>query len=366
MEDTFISYLKGIYLDTTSPVAFSSPRSVLNYIKAQNKYSNIGVERLTRYMNAFDSYSLTKNRPSHRTVTRRYGVMRPNFELEVDLMSIMRFSDDNDGWLYILVAIDVFSKHLYAKPLKDKRGVTVATAMGQILDDVSGHIKGIHSDRGSEFVSSEFVRLLKRRNIIQTFAKQSLKAVMAERVISSLRKLFRGYRISNNTLSFVHKLQDFVHIYNSRIHSSTKQSPNTINDYNATFASDELYKGYEPRPIKPYKFKIGDSVRISTEKTLFDKYSGNFSEEIFNVAMRYRKDGLNIYEIEGCSGPILGSFYQGDLLLVRDAKDRAYQIEKFLDEKMINKTKHVLVKFRGYPDNDKCNAWLRKSDVVDI
>ncbi len=57
-EDNFISYLKDLYTDMTSSVAYSSPDTILSHIKRDNKYTNIGLTRLRRYLSTFDGYSL--------------------------------------------------------------------------------------------------------------------------------------------------------------------------------------------------------------------------------------------------------------------------------------------------------------------
>ena len=68
------------------------------------------------------------------------------------------------------------------------------------------------------------------------------------------------------------------------------------------------------KTTKPGKFKIGDRVRISLEKNIFEKsYETNWTEEIFeiydikysNVSYYYLKD-LNGEKIEG-------SFYEQEL-----------------------------------------------------
>jgi hypothetical protein len=44
-----------------------------------------------------------------------------------DLMDMVKFSKYNDGFSYILVVIDVFSKYLGLQKLKDKKGPSVAS-----------------------------------------------------------------------------------------------------------------------------------------------------------------------------------------------------------------------------------------------
>jgi hypothetical protein len=43
-------------------------------------------------------------------------------------MDLVKFAKYNDGYRYILVVIDVFSKYLLLRKLKDKKGESVAKA----------------------------------------------------------------------------------------------------------------------------------------------------------------------------------------------------------------------------------------------
>ena len=108
---------------------------------------------------------------------------------------------------------------------------------------------------------------------------------------------------------------------------------------------------------KPGKFKIGDKVRISLEKNIFEKsYETNWTQEIFviydikysNVPYYYLKD-LNNEKLQG-------TFYQEELQ--KTTQDDLYTIEKILKT---NKNK-VYVKFKGY-SND-FNQWVNKSDIT--
>ena len=108
---------------------------------------------------------------------------------------------------------------------------------------------------------------------------------------------------------------------------------------------------------KPSKFKIGDRVRISLEKNIFEKsYKTNWTEEIFviydikysNVPYYYLKD-LNNEKLQG-------TFYEQELQKTK--QDDLYTIEKILKT---NKDK-VYVKFKGY-SND-FNQWVNKSDIT--
>ena len=167
-EDNFIEYLKDVYTDMESPVAYSAPATILSYIKKDNKYTNVGLTRLRRYLSIFDGYSLNKQRHISHKNTRRYGIMRKLSHVECDLLSIRRFAAYNDNFEYILVLVDVFSKLGFAEPLKIKRAETVVIALTKILDQLPYMPKVHHSDLGSEFTATVYKRNLSDRNIRQT------------------------------------------------------------------------------------------------------------------------------------------------------------------------------------------------------
>ena len=49
-----------------------------------------------------------------------------------DLMDMMKFKQYDDGYSYILMVIDVFSKYLWMRPLKTKTGESVKSALANI------------------------------------------------------------------------------------------------------------------------------------------------------------------------------------------------------------------------------------------
>ncbi len=365
LESAFIRYLRDLYLDTTSGVAYSSPEKILRKIKQDGKYTNIGINRLRRFMGIFDSYTLNRGRHFDKEVHRRYGLQRMNHTIEVDLFTIQRYSKDNDGYVWILAAIDVFSKFGYLIPLKDKQAKTIVIGLKTILSGLEHKVRTIHSDLGKEFVAHQTGGFLKQLGIQQTFAKMSGHCYVVERFIKSMRAIFRAYRLENDTSRFIDKIPELVKLYNNRYHRTLGMSPASVNEYNSLFVTDRIFNSWKDRRPKPFKFRINDVVRIATQKTVFDKHDFNFSTELFNVTHRERRDGVNIYQIEGCGEPIIGYFQESELVSVQK-EDAEREIEKIISEKKVNGETFVYVKFRNYPSNKHCNQWIRKRDIINI
>ena len=73
-----------------------------------------------------------------------------------DLADMQSLSKYNKGIMYLLYAIDLFSKYAWVIPIKDKKGITIANAFQKILKESNQKPKKIWIDKGSEFYNSYF------------------------------------------------------------------------------------------------------------------------------------------------------------------------------------------------------------------
>jgi hypothetical protein len=105
------------------------------------------------------------------------------------------------------------------------------------------------------------------------------------------------------------------------------------------------------------KFKIGDHVRISKVRGVFDKkYQSNWSTEIF-VIDKVQLTNPTTYLLQDVSNHnIKGGFYEQQLQKV--AFPDAYLVEKILKR---NKNK-VFVKWLGFDSTH--NSWISKDNVL--
>ena len=103
-------------------------------------------------------------------------------------------------------------------------------------------------------------------------------------------------------------LDDTVNKYNKTVHRTIKMKPIEV--------TDDYYAEYNEHPPnkKSPKFKVGDNVRISKYKNIFDKgYNQNWSEEVF-VINKIKNAVPWTYAISDLNGgKITGSFYEKEL-----------------------------------------------------
>ena len=102
----------------------------------------------------------------------------------------------NDGIKYLLVVIDVFSKYLWVRPLKNK--TTMAHSLVEAFKSIlSGKRKTekLRTDKGTEFINAPFQQYLKKKGIEFHTANNEPKAAVVERVNRTLKSklyLFHG------------------------------------------------------------------------------------------------------------------------------------------------------------------------------
>ena len=82
--------------------------------------------------------------------------------------------------MYLLCAIELFSKYTWVVPLKGKRGITIVNAFRKIISKERKPNK-IWVDQGGEFYNNLFKRFLKTNNIEMYLTYKQGKSVVAER-----------------------------------------------------------------------------------------------------------------------------------------------------------------------------------------
>ena len=115
---------------------------------------------------------------------------------------------------------------------------------------------------------------------------------------------------------------------------------------------------YNPLERKTPKFSVGDKVRISKKKRIFEKgYTPKWTEKIFTISKIQYTDPVT-YKITDYNGEeIKGSFYEQEL---QKTTQETFRIEKIIRKKG-NKS---LVKWLGYPAN--FNSWVDNKNLIKI
>ncbi len=149
----------------------------------------------------------------------------PLIQVAIDLMDMGTLA--HDGYHWILTAVDCFSKKAWAEPLKNKEGKTVADAMGKIINEMPQPPQSLRSDRGSEFLSDYFQRLLARHKIKQvlSLANRPESNGQVERFNGTIKRLIKMDRSATDNPDWISALPQLVANYNNTKHRVIQTTP---------------------------------------------------------------------------------------------------------------------------------------------
>ena len=156
---------------------------------------------------------------------------------------------------FLLCVIDIYSKYVWVVPLKNKKGMTIASAFQNILDDSMTKRSKIRVDKGSELYNSSMNSWLRDNNIEIYSTNNEGKSVVAERLIRTLKNKIYKHMTAVSKNVYIDKLVDIVNEYNNKYHRAIKMKPVDVKD-NAYIDSNKEVHYKDP------KFKVCDHVRI--------------------------------------------------------------------------------------------------------
>ena len=131
----------------------------------------------------------------------------------------------------------MFSKYDFVVPLKGKKGITIANAFQNILNNSKRKPNKTWVDQGSEFCNTHFKKWLKDNNIGMYSTNNEGNSVVAEIFIRTLKNKIYKHMITNSENVYFNVLNDIVDKYNNTYHKTIKTKPvdvksNSFAEYN--------------------------------------------------------------------------------------------------------------------------------------
>lgn len=353
--------LKNLWSNPTSRFAFSGVSNIKRIYGSDKKVRDIEDE-------------LSQNRTYTRHKEGRkiknfnpFFVYDINEMWQIDLMYLPDLSKYNEGYKYLLCLLEVFTRKLYIKILKEKTCKIVTNAFIEIQKKINNFPRKIVCDMGGEFKCSLFTSYCKDNNIKLIFTTNDTKASHVERAQRTFQAILYRILEENQTKKYLNHLDEVLSVYNNRENRITGFSPNNaMKKENFSSLRENLEKYYSSRlkMRKKPKYKIGDNVRVVEKKKSFSKgYHPYFSEEVFKIKKvlinlpqpRYILESMN--EVE----TIIGSFYERELT---KANHDEYKVEKVLKTRKKSGKKQFFVKWLGY--SNEHNSWINEEDVTNV
>ena len=198
------------------------------YNKITSKYIGIKRKDVEEFLKNQQYYQLTKG--TKNIVNRPIIAKFPNHRWAIDLVDMNYYLQMNKGYRYILTCIDYFSKKVFARPLKNKEGITARNALESICSDNNTYPLIIQSDNGGEFIDQSVKDWATDHEVklVKTLSYTPTSNGLIGNFNNLLRKMIREGFIRNNNLIWVDNLDQYIENRNNSKHSTTKYTPNQI------------------------------------------------------------------------------------------------------------------------------------------
>ena len=297
---------------------------------------------------------------------------RDTFQTDLAFFTTPQFVEATNGYQYLLLVIDCFTKKLWLVPLKDKKCKTVYREFENLFQNIDILPKKIQSDRGTEFLCPEIQKLFKRKNIIHYITHSDRKASIAERAIRTIKGILYKMMDYKNTYNWVNLLPEVTKKYLSTYHRTIKMSPNEAElEKNQFLLRQTYHKNWNKYKYeKKAKFKVGDKVRLYGYRSKFTRsFWQSYTDEYFIIykiipTIPLRRSRYYLKDLNGNKLARDPSFWSNELSLYKPDDNTYDKIEKIIGRRKKNNKTQYLVKWLGW--GEEFNEWIDENQMKNV
>ena len=365
---------KKYYTDPNFSGSFSGANTFYKALKGIDP--SVDRDAVKESLKSSNPYTLHKQVKRPKKFRRVYtkGI---KYLFQMDLIDIPALADENDGYNYLVTIIDTFSKFAWVFPTRRKTGKEVYDKIKALL--LVERPTKIQTDKGGEFYNNTFKALVAALGIKHYSSGSHLKATIVERFNRTLKtRLERVYTFQGNH-RYVEILPQVVKAYNNSYHRSIGMIPANVTSADTERILNRLYPNHvkiedeqderkfklypkKPRQASKPAFKVGDTVRITGEKNIYQKgYEQNWKLEVFKIKEVHHTTPITYELIDYKSEPIFGPFYKSELQAVNP---QSKTIQKVVKTRTRRGKTEFLVQFAGYPT--QANTWLTAKEYFNF
>ena len=278
--------------------------------------------KINDFLRQFKLHSVHK-RIIKKKFPRRKVIAR--FPFELFMADLIEYPGDkyiNNGYCFILVLIDCFTKMLYAAPMKRKNKEWCAEAFESIFKKMDQFPINLVTDGGLEFFNSNVQDVFQNYGInhYRTPTSTKWKASVVERAIRTIKSRLEKYFEFSKIRKWINVIGQVIENINKTPHSAHGLPPQDVNDENRKYVYKKLYRYKKISFV--CRLKIGDRVRKLREKTIFEKgYKSNWTDEIYTISDARQSNQVCWYKLKTLTGeriPGIWYYYQLNLVSTND------------------------------------------------
>jgi hypothetical protein len=352
--------IRDVYYNLKSPACFAGAQSVFEECKRRK--IKVTKKQVEEFLSKQDAYTLHKPtyRRFKRNVTKTTGI---DVDWQADLADLHQLKQENDGYSYIAIYIDVLSRFAFARPLKRKTPQETGASLEDIIAKSDRKPWFLTTDRGLEYKGRAFEDVCKKHDISRKDATSpDVKCAIAERYIKTLKSRIWRHFTRNKTQRWIDSLDLLVLAINNSINRSIGMPPAKVTAKNQSEVREKLYG--KPHRKVVFRYNTGDMVRIAREKNKLSKgYWANYNEEVFIISKLLKNRSPATYKLNDLDGEeIDGVFYSEEMVRVRQGAKPVKKIAKLKRSEWRKSELWHNVEWSG-PEAD---SWIRNDELVSI
>lgn len=343
--NSIVDEIRQNYVSGTHPISWGGLSQVKKYYPSQS------LQSIKEALAGVDTYTLQRNVKRPRNFNPIF-VREPRELMQCDLISFARtdqlYAKANDNFIYLLVLIDSFTRFVWIKPLQNKQAPTILKAFSTLQNEMrNGFGRQLLCDQGGEFQNALVKKWLKEQKIELIIPNG--KAPTVERFNQTFQNMLFRYMDYHSTRRYIDVIDKFLKLYNySKHHRIIGMTPSEAEKpENLEKVVQNLEKYYKSavgnKTHKKPQFKVGDLVRVSRQKNIFEKgYHRNFQPEVYKIREVLTHMPIPMYRLAFDSNGKNeeGTWYGDELQLVKPnyTDGLVYKVN-------VEKTRHR----KGYP-----------------
>ncbi|KAL3100269.1 hypothetical protein niasHS_000693 [Heterodera schachtii] len=233
--------INKIYTDPANPGGYAGASAL--YAAVKKKHPKLKRANFEDFLQRNTTYTLFKPK---KEKFRRLRTVPTGFmtDVQADLADFQALSRKNNGYRYLLLAVDVLSRRMFGSP--------------ELFEQMPRVPDTMYTDRGLEFVAKPLKEFYAEKGIQKFETSSKKKAAVAERAIRTLKTRLYKYFSANNTSVWVDVVPKFLSAINNSVCRATGLRPNEISDANAREVWKRVYG--VAQPDKKPKIRAGETA----------------------------------------------------------------------------------------------------------
>ena len=311
-----MNQLEKSYNNVKHNLGFAGVNAIYNYFEKK-----VPRKQIEHFLTQWDSHTLLRESKNPKQFNPIYCYY-PRQLICMDLFSFHKQAKSNNGYAYILSAIDGFTKKAWCVPLKLKNASTVLAAIKDLHQQVIGNFEKFVSDAGTEYYNKSLKQYFAQHGIDMWNPKRLGHSSFVERFQRTIEVKIAKYMVYAQTDKFVDVLSDLTEAYNNSYHRAINMTPNQAeaSKKNHMLIREINEKKYSNVKARKPTFEKGQTVRILKDLGRFSRsYNKKFSEEIFKIQEIDLRFPIPLYTISNLDSTevIIGKFMHYELTPVR-------------------------------------------------